>query len=94
MTVQRLYGASEIARDLGVTRAAISNMISRHGDKLPEPCAFVVDERVGRRWLWDDAGLAAWREFHRPTTIKIPPSAAPQAWHEAAEQTTTIGRRS
>jgi hypothetical protein len=80
----RLYGPTEIAHELGVTRAAIGNLMARHGDELPKPYAFVDDSRVGKRWLWDAAGLNAWLAYRNPDKAK--PSAAPQAWHDDAER--------
>lgn len=82
-TMMRLYGTSEIARALGLTRAAVSNIITRRGDELPEPAAFVSDERHGQRWLWDDDGLQKWMQFHQRPAAAAKPG-APEAWRASA----------
>lgn len=61
-----LYGSTFIADAIGMERAALSNHLSRSFDTVPAPVA-VLRESQGRwkhpRYLWDDSGLAEWREW-------------------------------
>jgi hypothetical protein len=84
--MKRLYGTSEIARTLGITRAAVTNIIARRGEELPPPYAVVNDERHGNRWLWDAKGLEAWQAFHEQSRVGRPPAATPNAWQASADK--------
>lgn len=59
MTVQ-IFGNADIAVALGVSRAAVSNWLSRHTDSVPTHFAETPD---GIKY-WDLEGLKQWIAWH------------------------------
>lgn len=62
---RRIYGSQDIAHELGVSKAAISNAIHRDGNGTPPP-AFVSrhpDPNGQDRLFWDERGLERWRTW-------------------------------
>ena len=55
-----IYGPSDVADELGISRQNMSNMLARHAESMPAPSHVTPD---GRRF-WNARGLAAWRRFH------------------------------
>lgn len=65
-----LYGASAVARMLGVTRAAVSNWLTRHAD-TPAPFAVVRDVGDYATLLWNDDGMHRWREWYGVDAVTV-----------------------
>lgn len=58
MSVKRIYGCADIARYLGVTKAAVSNNLKRFSD-TPRPDYVTPDGRM----YWDRTGLTQWQHW-------------------------------
>lgn len=56
-------GAGVIARELGVTRAAVTNWKNRGIPGMPAPAAVIRHEKK-RDYVWLPSSLPAWKEWH------------------------------